>query len=114
MLAPKTEPALLERLAKAAIALGSLAAGVAVFMALNQVVSGIPAAVIGGQEFVLTTGYLLYVGVRVAGVAAAALFYLSFGDAIANMLRRRIVSWQHLVVVIAGIAAILYVDYLLL
>lgn len=88
--------------------------GIMVFLVLNYAVLGLPTVVLGGQEVILTTGYLLYVGVRMAGIAAAALFYLYFGDVLANVLRRRIVSWQQLVLIIVGVAAILYIEYVLL
>ena len=113
MLAPKSKLKLSERLAKTAIILGSLAIGVMVFLVLNYVVLGLPTVILGGQEVMLTTGYLLYVGVRIAGIAAAALFYLYFGDALANFLRWKIVSWQQLVLIIAGVIAMLYVEYML-
>jgi hypothetical protein len=113
MLAPEYRLKLSEKLAKAAMILGSLTVGIMVFLALNYAVLGFP-EVVFGHGVMLTTGYLLYVGVRVAGVAVAALFYLYFGDAITNSLRKKMVSPQHLVLIIAGIATILYIEYTLL
>jgi hypothetical protein len=114
MLAPISKLNLSEQLAKTAVALGSLAIGITVFLVLNYVVLGLPTVVFGGQEVMLTTGFLLYVGVRVAGIAVAALFYLYFGNALANILRRKIVSLKQLIIIIAGIAAVLYAGFILL
>jgi hypothetical protein len=113
MLTPISRLHLSERLAKIAVALGSVAIGITVFLVLNYAVLGLPTVVFGGQEVMLTTGFLLYVGVRVAGIAVAALFYLYFGNALANILRRKIVSWKQLILIITGIAAALYAWFIL-